>query len=64
MGSSSKQQVFNQLAAYYRQHGWTDYSSTDEVVCFEPPVTATPEEIRAVSRGAADILAASGLGLH
>jgi hypothetical protein len=63
MGRSSKQQVFDELTAYYRQHGWTDDRSTDKFVRFDPPATATPEEITAVSRGAAYILAAAGFGL-
>lgn len=63
MGRSSKQEALDELAAFYRQNGWTQDTSSDKFVAFEPPETATSEEIAAVHRGADLIAARYNLGV-
>ncbi|WP_125939820.1 hypothetical protein [Mycolicibacterium grossiae] len=61
--ADAKQRAYNELVSYYRHHGWTHDDSSDSIDVFEPPASATPEEIAEINRGAETIMATFGLGV-
>lgn len=61
--ADAKQRAYNELVSYYRHHGWTHDDSSDRFDVFEPPASATPQEIAEINRGADTIMAAFGFGM-